>query len=95
MTAAMENWSLGMPEMMIFAILTLILFGARKLPTFRKSLGKSLSEFRIAKEQFEQELRRRDMEAGQSSHADYQMMVAVGVMAAFIFGAMVVWWLKN
>ncbi len=50
----------GMPngaDMMIIAILVLILFGARKLPTFYRSLGRSMSEFQRSKEDFERELR--------------------------------------
>ena len=47
---------LGTPELIIIAILVLILFGAKKLPTFARSLGKSMGEFRKAKDEFEREL---------------------------------------
>lgn len=47
---------LGTPELVIIAILVLILFGAKKLPTFARSLGKSMGEFRKAKDEFEREL---------------------------------------
>lgn len=40
------------------AILVLVLFGAKKLPTFGRSLGRSLDEFRRAKEDLERELHR-------------------------------------
>lgn len=54
---------LGTPGMIIIAILVLILFGAKKLPTFARSLGRSMGEFRRAKEEFERELQRsRDVE---------------------------------
>ena len=57
----------GTPEMIIFAILVLVLFGAKKLPTFARSLGRSMGEFRRAKEEFEQELwRSRDDRAPDS-----------------------------
>lgn len=49
---------LGTPEMIIIAILVLVLFGAKKLPTFARSLGKSMGEFKRAKDEFEQELTR-------------------------------------
>jgi sec-independent protein translocase protein TatA len=49
---------LGTPEMIIIAILVLVFFGAKKLPTFAKSLGRSMAEFRKAKEEFERELHR-------------------------------------
>src|ERR1700755_3417530 len=44
------------PDLMILAILVLVLFGAKKLPVFARSLGRSMGEFRKAKEEFEQEL---------------------------------------
>jgi len=49
---------LGTPELVIIAILVLILFGAKKLPTFARSLGRSMGEFRKAKDEFEAELHR-------------------------------------
>ena len=49
---------LGTPELIIIAILVLVLFGAKKLPTFARSLGKSMGEFKKAREEFETELTR-------------------------------------
>ena len=51
---------LGTPELIIIAILVLVLFGAKKLPTFARSLGKSMGEFKKAREEFEHEERGRD-----------------------------------
>ena len=45
-------------EIFVIAILVLILFGAKKLPLFARSLGRSMVEFKKAKEEFEQELHR-------------------------------------
>ena len=42
----------------IIAVLVLVLFGAKKLPTFARSLGRSMGEFRKAKDEFEAELHR-------------------------------------
>jgi sec-independent protein translocase protein TatA len=47
---------LGTWEMVIIAVLVLVLFGAKKLPTFARSVGKSLGEFKKAKDEFQQEL---------------------------------------
>ena len=47
---------LGTPEMIIIGILILVLFGAKKLPTFARSLGKSMGEFKKARTEFEAEL---------------------------------------
>jgi sec-independent protein translocase protein TatA len=44
---------LGTPELLIIAVLVLVLFGAKKLPTFARSLGKSMGEFKKAREEFE------------------------------------------
>lgn len=49
---------LGTPELVIIGILILILFGAKKLPMFARSLGKSMGEFKKAREEFETELHR-------------------------------------
>ncbi|MBX7211144.1 MAG: twin-arginine translocase TatA/TatE family subunit [Verrucomicrobiaceae bacterium] len=49
---------LGTPEMIIIAVLVLVLFGAKKLPTFARSLGRSMGEFKRAKDEFESELHR-------------------------------------
>ena len=43
-------------DMMIIAVMVLVLFGAKKLPLFARSLGRSMGEFRKAKEEFESEL---------------------------------------
>lgn len=54
---------LGTPELIIIAILVLVLFGAKKLPTFARSLGKSMGEFKKAREEFEHELTQAQIEA--------------------------------
>ena len=54
---------LGTPELIIIAILVLVLFGAKKLPTFARSLGKSMGEFKKARDEFEQELHKAQIEA--------------------------------
>ena len=36
---------IGMPEMVVIAVIALIIFGPRKLPELGKSLGKSIAEF--------------------------------------------------
>ena len=47
---------LGTPEMIIIGVLVLVLFGAKKLPTFARSLGRSMGEFKKARTEFENEL---------------------------------------
>jgi sec-independent protein translocase protein TatA len=49
---------LGTPELIIIAVLVLVMFGAKKLPTFARSLGRSVKEFQHAKTEFEAEMHR-------------------------------------
>jgi len=53
--------SIGMPELIIFFVIALIIFGPRKLPELGRSLGKSLAEFKRAsnelKSTLEEEIR--------------------------------------
>lgn len=55
--------TLGNMEIFVIAILVLVLFGAKKLPTFARSLGRSMGEFKKAREEFENELHRSVEEA--------------------------------
>ena len=55
-TSILAIGPLGTPEMIIIGILILVLFGAKKLPTFARSLGKSMGEFKKARTEFENEL---------------------------------------
>ncbi|MDB6074190.1 MAG: Sec-independent protein translocase protein TatA [Verrucomicrobiaceae bacterium] len=40
-------------EILIVAILVLVLFCAKKLPTFARSVGRSMGEFKKARKEFE------------------------------------------
>ena len=48
----------GGPDLIIILLIILVLFGAKKLPMFARSLGKSMGEFKKAREEFESELTR-------------------------------------
>lgn len=45
---------LGTTELMVILVVALVLFGPRRLPQLSRSLGKSLSEFKRASEEFKQ-----------------------------------------
>ena len=47
---------LGMPELFMIFVVILLLFGAKKLPELARGLGKSMGEFKKAKEEFEHEI---------------------------------------
>jgi sec-independent protein translocase protein TatA len=53
---------IGMPELIIIFIVILLLFGAKKLPELARGIGKSMGEFKKAKEEFEHEITRSETE---------------------------------
>ena len=57
---------IGMPEMVVIAVIALIIFGPRKLPELGKSLGKSIAEFKRAsnelKNTLEDEIRTEELQ---------------------------------
>jgi sec-independent protein translocase protein TatA len=49
---------LGGPEMILLFVAVLLLFGAKKLPELARGMGKSLGEFKKAREEFESEIKK-------------------------------------
>jgi TatA/E family protein of Tat protein translocase len=62
---------IGMPEMIVIAVIALIIFGPRKLPELGKSLGKSIAEFKRAsndlKNTLEDEIRTEELSDARKS----------------------------
>ena len=62
---------IGMPEMIVIAVIALIIFGPRKLPELGKSLGKSIAEFKRAsnelKNTLEEEIRSEELQEARKS----------------------------
>lgn len=48
--------NLGFQELLIIGIVILVLFGSKKIPEFMRGLGKGVSEFNNAKDNFKKEL---------------------------------------
>ncbi|MFV1996358.1 MAG: twin-arginine translocase TatA/TatE family subunit [Verrucomicrobiales bacterium] len=46
----------GGPEWMIIFLVLLLLFGAKKLPELARGIGKSMGEFKKAKDEFQDEI---------------------------------------
>ena len=46
---------IGPQDMFLFVIVLLLLFGAKKLPELARGMGKSLGEFKKAREEYEQD----------------------------------------
>ncbi|MGE9267103.1 MAG: Sec-independent protein translocase subunit TatA/TatB [Verrucomicrobiales bacterium] len=55
--------SLGTPEIVLIFLVMLLLFGAKKLPQLARGIGKSMGEFKRAREEFENEITRGEEES--------------------------------
>ena len=53
---------IGMQEMVMIFIIILLLFGAKKLPELARGVGKSMGEFKKAREDFEREITTAEVE---------------------------------
>ena len=53
---------LGGPELAVIFIIVLLLFGAKKIPELARGLGKSMGEFKRARDDFEDEIKMAEME---------------------------------
>jgi len=51
-----------MPELIMIFVVVLLLFGAKKLPELARGVGKSMGEFKKAREEFEHEITRSENE---------------------------------
>lgn len=47
---------LGTQELVVIFLIVLLLFGAKKLPQLARGVGKSMGEFKKAREDFEREI---------------------------------------
>lgn len=54
--------SFGWPEAVIILVIVLIIFGAGKLPQIGGALGKSIKEFRKAKDGMDEEIKGKDQD---------------------------------
>ena len=54
---------IGMPEMIMIFVVILLLFGAKKLPELARGIGKSMGEFKKARDDFEREITRSETDA--------------------------------
>lgn len=50
------------PEWVIIFVVVLLLFGAKKIPELARGLGKSMGEFKKAREEFEREIKHSEAE---------------------------------
>lgn len=52
-----------MQEMIVIFVIILLLFGAKKLPELARGIGKSMGEFKKARDEFEHEITRSESDA--------------------------------
>jgi len=62
-------FNLGGPEVMVIFVVVLLLFGAKKIPELARGLGKSMGEFKKARTEFEDEIKRASSEAEKEADA--------------------------
>ena len=55
---------------LIFLAIVLVVFGARRLPEIARNLGRSLGEFKKARREFEDELRKAERDASSEKEKD-------------------------
>jgi sec-independent protein translocase protein TatA len=60
---------LGGQEMIIIFLIVLLLFGAKKLPELARGVGKSMGEFKKARDDFEREITRSEEEVKKRDEA--------------------------
>ena len=53
-------------EWIVIFVVVLLLFGAKKIPELARGLGKSMGEFKKAREEFEREIKNSEAEASKS-----------------------------
>lgn len=58
MTNSLLFLNLGMPEMMVLALLVLLLFGGKKIPELMKGLGKGVKSFKDGMNEAENEIKK-------------------------------------
>lgn len=58
------------PEWIIIFVVVLLLFGAKKIPELARGLGKSMGEFKKAREDFEREIKTAESESESESESE-------------------------
>jgi sec-independent protein translocase protein TatA len=61
--------TLGAQEMILIFVVMLLLFGAKKLPELARGIGKSMGEFKKARDEFEHEITHAETQASREKIA--------------------------
>lgn len=65
-TQTLAVFGLGGQEMILVFLIVLLLFGAKKLPQLARGIGKSTGEFKRARDDFEREIKRAEVETNET-----------------------------
>ena len=60
----------GIQEMVVIFLIVLLLFGAKKIPELARGIGKGMGEFKKAKSDFEDEIKRGEQEGADDWEKD-------------------------
>ncbi len=63
-------FGLGFPELMLIFVIALIVFGPKKLPELGRSVGRALSEFKKASEEFQESMKAEMKEVEKTAQLD-------------------------
>ncbi len=63
-------FGLGFPELLLIFVIALIVFGPKKLPELGRSLGRALSEFKKASEEFQESMKAEMKEVEKTAQFD-------------------------
>jgi TatA/E family protein of Tat protein translocase len=61
---------LGGPEIAVIFVVVLLLFGAKKIPELARGLGKSMGEFKRARDEFEDEIKMAEMDVSNEAETN-------------------------
>ncbi|HSP41533.1 MAG TPA: twin-arginine translocase TatA/TatE family subunit [Luteolibacter sp.] len=70
--------SLGGQEIVVIFLIVLLLFGAKKLPELARGIGKSMGEFKKARDDFEREITRAETDVKSDKDQDIRIKDAPG-----------------
>ena len=65
-------------EWVVIFVVVLLLFGAKKIPELARGLGKSMGEFKKAKDEFEREIKTAEAEASTEEEEEAKVKEVAG-----------------
>jgi TatA/E family protein of Tat protein translocase len=63
-------FGLGIPELIVIFVIALVVFGPKKLPDLGKSIGRAMSEFKKAQQEFQESVKSEMNEVQKTANLD-------------------------